>query len=222
MNRLTLFILICLAASCSKIDPEQKTDYEFHDDFRYRYFTNNDTIYLTPCSDEYFIRFETEHKEEVMLNLRQRFQILTGPYEDEYMFVDFEIPDDIKNSSYVIVKGMGNITTVPHLIYYNHLYFNGSGRSVGKSNSLKVLYEFKQADELLKTILQHAEELKTHPIKENIIHGTRFGTIVELTIACTNNSAGNPVEIANWFVEEAGFLDYPEGGFQNTGSKGTY
>lgn len=27
MNRLTLFTLICLAASCCKIDPEQKTDY---------------------------------------------------------------------------------------------------------------------------------------------------------------------------------------------------
>ena len=223
MNRFIFTaLMLCLIAGCSKIDPNQQKDYGFNDDFYYNIFSSTtdyihfippyDKIYLTPCPDEYYIRFDTEHKEEVMKKLRKRgFQITRDPVDSRYGFDDFEIPDYLEYCSTVSVKGSGKISDIPHVIYSNHLYKLGEAM-FGRSNRFHVFYEYEQADEQLKTIFKYAEEFKIHPIQTYKFYGTPYWLI---SFACTNDSAGNPVELANWFTE-AGFPAYPDNGAESS------
>ena len=71
MNRfLFIALMLCLAAGCSKIDPEQNTDYGFHDDYVYR--RNYENLDITPIEDEHYIMFKVDFKDEVFAYLKKK------------------------------------------------------------------------------------------------------------------------------------------------------
>lgn len=211
MQKLLLFILLLLAVGCEHAD--QKDNYIMHDDFYYDIYSNDGKQHLDPYTDEYYLRFETQHTTDVIKELTSRgFQISEDPAVATYSFGDeYNIPEKIKYGSTISVKGRGQIDDIPNVIYSHHLYLTESGEIFGRSNLITVYYDVKQADEQIKSILLHAEKLKIHPISND----RTFGTFI---LACTNYSLGKPVETANWFVEVGGFQAIPDAGYASEGS----
>lgn len=204
-----------VSAGCKMIDNiESDGDkYIFHDDFYYESFPENTKHHLTPCLDEYFVRFSTEKQSEVMEELiKKGFQMTSEPVVANYSYgEDFEIPEYIKNGSVVSVKGNGDIGNTPGIIYSNHLYYDKSGELFGKSNLLFVYYDIQKADEHVRLIMQYADKLKILPINNDYTFGV-------ITLACTCISSGNPVQIANWFIERGGFTQAePDSGYAGEG-----
>ncbi len=211
MERLLLFTLIFCAVGCEKTN--QKDNYIMHDDFYYEIYSNDGKQHLSPYTDEYYLRFETQHTADVIKELTNRgFQISEDPAVATYVFGDeYNIPDEIKYGSTISVKGRGLIDDIPNVIYSHHLYITESGEIFGRSNFITVYYDVERTDKQIKSILRHAESLKIHPISND----STFGTLI---LACTNHSSGNPIEIANWFVEVGGFQAIPDAGYASHGS----
>ena len=208
MKRLVFYIFLLLMTACEHT--EVKADYVMHD---YYYYTNDSKYYLSPYLDEHFIRFETQHTTDVIKELtNQGLQISEDPTISTYNFGDeYIIPDEIKYGSTISVKGRGQIDDIPNVIYSHHLYITESGEIFGRSNFITVYYDVERTDEQIKSILRHAESLKIHPISND----STFGTLI---LACTNHSSGNPIEIANWFVEVGGFQATPDEGYSSEGT----
>lgn len=211
MQKLLLFTLLFLAVGCEQAD--QKDKYIMHDDFYYDIYSYDGKQHLNPYTDEYYLRFETQHTTDVIKELTNRgFQMSEDPAVATYSFGDeYNIPEEIKYGSTISVKGKGKIEDIPNVIYSHHLYLTESGEIFGRSNLITVYYDVEQADEQIKSILRHAESLKIHPISND----STFGTLI---LACTNHSSGNPIEIANWFVEVGGFQSIPDAGYASEGS----
>lgn len=221
MTRLLFFLTVFLAlCGCRKADAQQHnqetdpfTDYVFHDDFFYEPYFEDGKFYLIPYLNESYIRFETNHQTEVLNELLKRgFQLITEPVCENYIYNDaLNIPENVKYGSVVSVKGYGNISDIPHVIYSHHLYHTESGEIFGRSNMFWVYYDIDNADSQIKSIMQYAEKHNIYPVNN---HET-FGNIL---IACTNMSSGNPVELSNWFVEVGGFAyAIPVGGYTAEG-----
>lgn len=212
MMKFLLFTLILLGTlGCE--EAHQKDNYIMHDDFYYDIYSYDGKQHLNPYTDEYYLRFETQHTTDVIKELTNRgFQMSEDPAVATYSFGDeYNIPEEIKYGSTISVKGKGKIEDIPNVIYSHHLYLTESGEIFGRSNLITVYYDVEQADEQIKSILRHAESLKIHPISND----STFGTLI---LACTNHSSGNPIEIANWFVEVGGFQAIPDAGYASEGS----
>ena len=187
--------------------------YIFHDDFYYYedYDTGNKQAkwYLESCLDEHYVRFKTEYQEEVIAELLKRgFQIVKGPHISNYDLIDnpnkyeedeyFEIPDEVKYGSVVHLKGKGEIADISNIVYSNH-YYVGSGISFGITNKLYVKYDINRADEQVELIRKFAKQHNIYPL----VHWPDMGYV---HLICTNESSGNSLEMANWFVEVGGFV----------------
>ena len=199
MNRL----LICLAMSmmlfaCEKPKP---VEYNFNDGY---YLYKGQKIYLTPIEDEYTIVFKSEDKSEVLNYLENNgWEILfDGPYESSGQnWDDFQVPDYLRYSVTAHIKGQGNIDMIP-LVYFSHnAYMSETGVQMFPTDRIYVKYydEGVYGDRLIEA-QEYAKQLNIVPVSVLDLGSSKYVTFV-----CTNDSAGNPLELANWFCEEKGF-----------------
>ena len=171
-------------------------DYVFHDDFYYASGLNlKSTLLISP--DHYYLIVEYAYKDEVekMLN-HQGFTIVRK--SDKYSY-----PLDGNPQCYdLVVKGEGAVSNIPHLIYANHMYTDGVKPDVfGALSDFSVEFDGGEAqmDKLLELAGQHNLIPIEHTVGITGIHRYNF--------KCSIYSLGNPTEMANWFVEVAGFPD---------------
>lgn len=204
MNKLifTVFIL-CLTAGCSKIDPDQNTDYGFHDDYVYRKKYGN--LYIIPIEDEHYIMFKVDFKDEVFAYLKKKgFELLDTPFHHpDPIEHDFAIPGILNDLMSVNIKGKGHIDKIPHLVFSNRRYIDTEGDTLNFTNKLHVKF-YKEPtsleeddNNLYSLLMDYADEFDIIP--------THLGSGGWITFACTDKSIGNPIEIANWFCEKGGF-----------------
>lgn len=190
------------------------SNYQFHDDFYYEPYLDDGKYSLAPCLSEHFIRFTTEYQDEVIAELLDRgFQIAKGPVQVNYSSEEFEIPEGVRYGSKMSVKGEGKIDDIPHVIYSNHIYYSSEYNAVvadfGRSDLLWVYYDIENAESQVELLMRYAEKFKIYPLK----HYRNYGRI---EFVCTNLSSGNPVELANCFVEVGGFPDArPDQGYES-------
>ena len=124
-----------------------------------------------------------------------------------------EIPEGVRYGSKMSVKGEGKIDDIPHVIYSNHIYYSSEYNAVvanfGRSDLLWVYYDIENAESQVELLMRYAEKFKIYPLK----HYRNYGRI---EFVCTNLSSGNPVELANCFVEVGGFPDArPDQGYES-------
>lgn len=205
-------LLICLAMSlmlfaCGKPEEEPESEqfdseeYNFNDGY---YLYNGQKIYLTPVEDEYTIVFKSEDKNEVLDYLERNGWVIlfNGPYENTGQnWDDFEVPDYLKCSFTAQIKGKGNIGQIPHVYFSHNAYMLETGAHVFQSNKIYVKYydEGVYGDRLTEA-WEYAQQLNIVPVSVSDLGSSKYVTFV-----CTNDSAGTPVELANWFCEEKGF-----------------
>ncbi len=200
MKRLLMIILMVTA--CHRVEPDSGD--RFHDDYYYGEYPDR-KVSLTACDDEYVVLFDTDYKEEVLDYIdKNGFTILLEPPRDlSYPDKDgFDIPEHLDELTQVFVMGDGDINAIPHLVFSDNLYISrDSGRHLYTTHRFYVKYYDEELKvDLYEDALRYAAELKITPVGTSESGNSRW-----IQFICTNGSAGKPVELANWFCEEAGF-----------------
>lgn len=209
---------ILFIGGCERQDSHLSSldEYIFHDEFYYEQYSDDGKYHLVPYLNEHYVRFETKYQDEVVSELLNRgFQLIEDPVVQNYIYnVSFDIPEELKYGSTVSVKGEGKIDDIPHVTYSHHLYYNTGGDIFGRSNCLIVFYDADNAEAQVKLILQYAERHGIYPLNN---YKSESGG--QMYLVCTNKSSGNPIELANWFVEVGGFVRaIPDSGFVSSGT----
>jgi len=201
MNRLVFFMLFLLV-SCGtprnvavsvpgQLWGKTYRGYVFHDDFYYM----DDKTRIVPLirkPDHYGLVIEYDFKDTVMDILSERgftlvrdigkrgFPLERSPY-----------------CYYLVVKGKGRIDDLPYIIFWNHMY--DLGRDI---LGIDPTFFIRTSG-----TIEEEETLMRYAKKHNVIYTdnrpTRHGTYYYFK--CTNESSGNPTEMANWFLERGGF-----------------
>jgi len=188
-------------------------EYQFCDDYMYVRDVENEGQYtkmnITPNATKHYVRFTTEHQEDVIEALLSRGFEVSKPspynydnYDHPEMWPDFEffdLPDELKYVSTIVVKGEGNIDDIPNVIY-SQPYYYGAGEEFGLDGTITVKYDENDADSQIKLIREYAEKFNLYPY-----YDFRWPKLSEFVMICTNMSSGSPIELANWFVEVGGF-----------------
>lgn len=214
MNRLFFCLLLALVVGCSHDAPvvelpepdipgipdsESQPDsvYVLHDN--YYYMPYPEKVYLTSCDDEYVIAFCISDKDEVLdYVLTHGYVILQGPFEFHPGYMNENFPEEWSSHVLLWIKGDGNVNEIPGIMYSTKLYIYKDQYEIEKRLYVTTrLFVKWENEEMLKLALKYAEELNL--ILEIISPNA------QVAFMCTDKSAGNPVEISNWFCEVGGF-----------------
>lgn len=207
MKRILALVLILLCCACEKNGPEltQQDNYVFHDEC---YTVAKEQHSLDKIPNEHFLLIKEKDKETVMSYLEaNNFKITTEPYKWIYYTSDEYNTDEVLSKCIAFtVHGNGRISSVPKVIYSNHLYRNADGDTIGKTNTFLIKFTKNLRDVQM---IQLREYQKQHNLLLMGDVSTEY-----FRIACTNETSGNCVEMANWFLEVAGYKaaepEFPE------------
>ena len=199
------FILLCCACEKHAIDPEHDADYVFHDDY---YVVEKEQHALEKIPGDHFLIIKEKDKSIVMADLEANgFQIITEPYKWIYYAAEGNDADETMSKCVALtVHGYRDISLIRKVIYSNHMYKNQAGETVGKSNTFLIKFTKNQRDAQMIKLKEYQQHHKF------LIMGDASSEYFRL--ACTNETTGNIVEMANWFLEVAGFKtaepEFPE------------
>lgn len=202
MKRFLALALILICCACEKNGPDQ--GYVFQDSY---YISAKEKHDLERAAGEYFVIIKKKDTTGVIGRLQtEGFTVTTEPYEWIYYTSDGYKADELSKCIAFTVQGHQKALNVPKAVYSNHLYRNESGDIVGKTNTFLIKFTKNQRDAQLVKIKEYAKEYRL------LILGDASSEYFRL--ACTDKSSGNCVEMANWFVEVAGFKaaepEFPE------------
>lgn len=207
MRKLIALALVLFCCACEKkgTEPVLQDYYVFHDDY---YTVDKEQFCLESLPDEHFLIIKEKDRETVINYLESKgFQITTEPYKwVYYTSEEYDTAEILSKCVAFTVSGKGKLSSVPNVIYSNHLYRNAGGNTVGKTNTFLIKFTKNLRDIQLIKIPEYAEQ-------HNLLLMGDVSTEY-FRIACTNETSGNCVEMANWFVEVAGFKsaepEFPE------------
>lgn len=172
-------------------------------------------------SDEYIIYPETAYREEIRepLSKKQNEYYITIDRSKEEDAVSYfaengltimEFPDEGTGSYYplygklqdcfqVTVKGTGDIDKVPGMLYISPIYTSDGmykGKSFGRGNIIAVGWSSKWDDDKISRYKKYIEKYADLLNLDYIGTESRY-----MKYGITKESAGNTVQIYNWFVE---------------------
>ena len=217
MNRLVfLFMLLSAVGSCDKIDnkKEPQSEYALHNDFYYS--SSGEKIPLELCDDEFYIVVKKSSFDDAMGYLASNDFTLTREVEDwedwKVWGIDTEDPDYVISPSLAdcvvtCIKGTGNVDDIPGLVYSSNKYLT-NGEVLGITNILHVKYDSEKNGTDIERLKEIAEELNVIPLAKITKYSSWYGTWYAM--ACTNDSVGNCLEIANYIYEYEGFYAYSQ------------
>ena len=134
------------------------------------------------------------------------FEVTTEPYRWIYYTSEEYTVEELSKCVALTVHGYGNLKSVPGLVYSNHMYRDEAGEILGKTNTFLIKFTKNQRDAQMIAIKEYARQ------HNFLILGDASTEYFRL--ACTNETSGNCVEMANWFLEVAGFKsaepEFPE------------
>lgn len=166
-------------------------DYVFHDDFDYL-DNKKITLPLIRKPDHYGLVIEFDYKDVVINLLSERgFTVVRDIGKREFPL------ERSPYCYYLVVKGKGRIDDLPNIIFTNHMYDTG-GDVVGVDPTFFIVTSGTTDEE--ERLMRYAKE---HKVIFTDSRRTRHGTYYYFK--CTNESSGNPTEMANWFLERGGF-----------------
>lgn len=194
---LTTSVLAGLFCSCEPAEVgthgEYGTYYRGYDRFRY----------MPSVPTEYYLVFDSKMKQEILTELDKReFEVMEGPVYGSYEEIfskGYTVPSEFKSLGAVTIKGKHSTSKLPGVIYINNLYYYFDDK-IGRSMTFKVLYDIKDEENQIRQIEQYAQIHNLVPL------GRGDTELPSFRLACTTKSAGNVLEMSNWFVEEGGFI----------------
>ena len=170
---------------------------------------------ITKAEGEYYIAVLKSRKTEALAFLADNgFTIKEN--SDERTGEFYALRGKLEDCFQITVKGNGNIADVPGALYTSPLYNNDEWFKVdtfGRGNMISLGFSYTWNDEKILRHIQYieryAEILNIYIVMKDL---SEYGN--HLMFGVTEESAGNAVEIHNWFSEVAGYpicdLDFPE------------
>ena len=157
---------------------------------------------LLPVDRIQFIIYDAQYKTEVESHLsRKGFEFYEEPtYEtfEDWFQTGYEIPEHFRNVGIAKVTGDESIKDIPHIIYSNHCYKHPyEDKVIGNFFILTITCTTQE-----ETILadEYADQLGLVKAGYTLSSGVDK-TFFNVNMFCTNQSAGNCVEICNWLME---------------------
>ena len=196
MERFLFLILAVLLGGCEP-HAESQSECQFHDDF---YYVSSDgkKCDLKRMVDEYYLVIKTSNVDKVLCQLGgENLQVLSGPSPKNFSWDD-ECTNSglLDNCSYICVKGNVNLSNVQDVVYWGHVYYAESRNEIMRNNIFWVKYDENEESVQMELLLEYARQ-------HNVIPLGRMMNVMEF--ACTIYSSGNPIEMANWFMETGKF-----------------
>lgn len=170
-------------------------DYVFHDDFYYGYSYSSDTYEhypLTKALNTYGLIVDYTHKVEV----ERKIKALGFVINKAFIF-----KPNLEGQYWLYISGKGDVKQIPNVLYYTNLYQLDGGKTVfGLDNEFVVKYDgsMEKTDQIIMLAKMH--NIKVGTIEDKSRYGYSY-----IYLYCSKDSSGNAVEMANWFVECAGF-----------------
>lgn len=170
---------------------------------------------ITKAEGEYYIAILKSMKTEALAFLADNgFTIMENSDEETGEF--YALRGKLKDCFQITVKGNSSVADVPGALYTSPLYNNDEWFKVdtfGRGNMILLGFSYRWDDEKIMRhipyIEKYAEILNIYLIRKDL---SEYGNY--LLFGVTEESAGNAVEIHNWFSEVAGYhicdLDFPE------------
>ncbi len=170
---------------------------------------------ITKKQNEYYLILEKSQKTDAIAFLAGNgYAIMENSEEKTGSF--FILSGKLQDTFQITVKGSGDINKTPGVIYVAPLYHDDQNfkvQSFGRGNMVSVgfPYEWEQDKQMrhITYIERYAEQLNIYLIDKIL---SEYGNA--LIFGVTNESAGNAIEIYNWFSEAAGYsivnIEYPE------------
>ena len=201
MRKLSILISAILLTACMADDPVQERPFgEYGTYYRGTGVFN----YMPSAPDYHYVVFRSDMSEDVLSGLEAKgFEITEGPDYGSYAsyFQDgYEIPDALTAMGAVVVHGEGSFKSVPGLIYSSNLYYFIDHKR-GRSMTFKVVYDENDEANQIRLLNEYARKHNLIPMGKS---DNDYYSIFRLL--CTNDSAGNVLEMSNWFAEEGGFI----------------
>lgn len=172
---------------------------------------------ITKKQNEYYLILKKSQKTDAIAFLAGNgYAIMENSEEKTGNF--FILSGKLQDTFQMTVKGSGDINKTPGVIYVAPLYHDDQNfkvQSFGRGNMVSVgfPYEWDQDKQMrhITYIERYAEQLNIYLIDKIL---SEYGNA--LIFGVTNESAGNAIEIYNWFSEAAGYsivnMEYPEDG----------
>lgn len=199
-------MLLSAVGSCDKIDDkkEPQREYTLHNDFYYS--SSGEKIPLELCDDEFYIVVKESSFDDALDYLASNDFTITREVEDweEWMVIedpDYVISPSLADCFVTCIKGIGNVDDIPGLVYSSNKYLT-NGEVFGITNILHVEYDSEKNGTDIERLKEIAEELNVIPLAKVRTYGSWYA------MACTNESVGNSLEIANYLYEYEGFNAY--------------
>ena len=170
---------------------------------------------ITKAEGEYYIAILKSKKTEALAFLADNgFTIMENSDEGTGEF--YALRGKLKDCFQITVKGNSSVADVPGALYTSPLYNNDEWFKVdtfGRGNMILLGFSYRWDDEKIMRhipyIEKYTEILNIYLIRKDL---SEYGNY--LLFGVTEESAGNAVEIHNWFSEVAGYhicdLDFPE------------
>lgn len=200
--------------------------YTMHDDVLFYWETwdgdkgSYRELELSIIEDEHFIIIKEAEKGNAVDYLAEKgFSVMENSTDDPSKFLSH---NGVKDCIQMTVKGTGNLDELPGSVYVAPLYyyvFSEPQSIIGRTNLLTVWFECQGNEDFFKRNIAWIQAygeilgLITISTKEYFDHTDQsfWGYV---SFAVTNQSAGNVVEIHNWFQEAARYeitdVEFPE------------
>lgn len=170
-------------------------DYVFHDDYYWFYSfqqKKHSKEPLTHYPDRFAIFYISEKKEEVKEGLEAiGFRFIKETMYNYRFQSNSSILCDVS-----VIEGKGSITDIPYVIYSCPMYVLNNGKMFGADPKFSVRFDESKAQE---------QQLRHYADIHNLIplgpEGKGSISRKYYAFECTNESSGNAIEMANWFVE---------------------
>lgn len=197
-------VLLSLAAlllcGCSKDD---NGTYVFHNDF---FYYHGEKIPIRPIEDRWYVIIKTADSERILSEFERNGIVMD---KDSYRDIGidkspwFDVPEELKDCHELVVTSSKDpAEVVSGIINSNHLYLvEHYTYEDNVSNGLSVGIAEANATEAMASLKRYVSELGVYIISCDEFYGDLF-----LMLACTNRSAGDNVQVANWLYETGQFM----------------
>ena len=191
-NSVILTLAALLLCGCAKDDNEA---YVFHNDF---FYYHGEKIPIRPIEDRYYVIIKAADSARILSEFERNGIVMDRDSYRNYEFRSprFNIPQELQDCSEMVVTSAKDPTEgVSGIINSNHLYLvEHYTYEDNISNGLIVGIENEKQLDVLKG---YAANLKIHLVAYESISAY---------LLCTNRSAGDNVQVANWLYETGEFM----------------
>ena len=195
-----LTLAALLLCGCAKDDNEA---YVFHNDF---FYYHGEKIPIRPIEDRYYVIIKAADSARILSEFELNGIVMDM---DSYRVIGlnnhprFDVPDELMDCHELVVTSSKDpAEVVSGIINSNHLYLvEHYTYEYNKSFILGVGIAKENATEALASLKRYASQLGVYILKCTDSYGD-----LALNLACTNRSAGDNVQVANWLYETGEFM----------------